>query len=92
MSRVQIPSPALHSQLTGAEGRRRWLFCSYWKCRDEEATMADNTPKKHRCEDCPMRRRAEANPKALVSRVWKWHTGWCPGWKAYQKSLAAPGR
>jgi hypothetical protein len=43
----------------------------------------------HRCETCPMRLKAEKNPKSLMSRLWKWHTGWCPGWKAYQKSLQA---
>jgi hypothetical protein len=42
------------------------------------------------CENCPMRKKAEANPKAFLSRLWKWHTGWCPGWKAYQASLAQP--
>ncbi len=39
------------------------------------------------CGNCPMRQKAEANPKAFLSRLWKWHTTWCPGWKAYQKSL-----
>jgi hypothetical protein len=43
----------------------------------------------YKCETCPMRLKAEKNPKSLTSRLWKWHTGWCPGWKAYQKSLAA---
>jgi hypothetical protein len=23
-----------------------------------------------------------------MSKIWKWHTTWCPGWKAYQKELA----
>jgi hypothetical protein len=23
-----------------------------------------------------------------MSRLWRWHTGWCPGWKAYQIYLA----
>jgi hypothetical protein len=40
------------------------------------------------CESCPLRKRAEANPTALLSRLWRWHTTWCPGWKAYQKYLA----
>jgi hypothetical protein len=40
------------------------------------------------CETCPMRKKAEANPKTLMARVWRWHTGWCPGWKAYQAHLA----
>jgi hypothetical protein len=43
---------------------------------------------KHKCEDCGMRKYAEANPKTLRARLWRWHTGWCPGWKAYQRSLA----
>jgi hypothetical protein len=41
-----------------------------------------------RCEDCPLRKKAEAQPKTLFARLWRWHTTWCPGWKAYQKSLA----
>ena len=41
------------------------------------------------CATCPMRQRAEANPKAFLSRLWRWHTTWCPGWKAYQAALAA---
>jgi hypothetical protein len=43
----------------------------------------------YKCETCPMRLKAEQNPKSLMSRFWKWHTSWCPGWKAYQKSLEA---
>jgi hypothetical protein len=44
-----------------------------------------------RCETCEMRKKAEANPKSFMSRLWRWHTGWCPGWKAYQKSLTQKG-
>ena len=40
------------------------------------------------CETCSMRKKAEDNPKRLMSRLWRWHTGWCPGWKAYQAHLA----
>ena len=39
------------------------------------------------CENCPIRRYAERKPASFIARVWKWHTGWCPGWKAYQKSV-----
>ena len=42
------------------------------------------------CETCPTRKKAEANPKSLMARLWRWHTGWCPGWKAYQAHLAKP--
>lgn len=39
------------------------------------------------CADCCMRRKYEANPRSLVSRFWHWHTRFCPGWKAFMKSL-----
>jgi hypothetical protein len=45
--------------------------------------------KTYGCETCAMRKKAEANPNRLLSRLWRWHTGWCPGWKAYQAHLAA---
>jgi hypothetical protein len=35
-----------------------------------------------------MRKRAEKKPNSIISKIWRWHTGWCPGWKAYQKELA----
>ena len=40
------------------------------------------------CETCPMRQKAEANPKSFMARLWRWHTGWCPGWKAFAKNRA----
>lgn len=43
----------------------------------------------HQCGRCPFRAYAEKRPETLVARVWRWHTGWCPGWKAYQKAQAA---
>jgi len=48
---------------------------------------------RHHCEECGLRRRAEARPTSLLARIWRWHTGWCPGWKSYQRWLAnQPGR
>jgi len=41
-----------------------------------------------KCATCPMKKKAEANPEKLMSKIWKWHTTWCPGWKAYQRELA----
>jgi len=38
-----------------------------------------------------MREKAEKNPNYLMSKLWTWHTTWCPGWKAYQKELARGG-
>ena len=40
------------------------------------------------CETCAIRQKAEANPNTWMARLWRWHTGWCPGWKAYQVRLA----
>jgi hypothetical protein len=48
--------------------------------------------KKFGCETCGLRQRAEANPKSFMARLWRWHTKWCPGWKAYQKHLAEQQR
>lgn len=53
--------------------------------------MPESTPKKARCADCPIRHRAEAQPRSLLERLWRWHTTWCPGWKAYQKQLQTAG-
>lgn len=50
--------------------------------------MSQSTSR-YSCETCPLRKRAEAKPKTLLARLWRWHTTWCPGWKAYQQSLAA---
>lgn len=41
----------------------------------------------HHCEKCALRKKAEQNPKSFIGRLWFWHTKFCPGWKAYQKTL-----
>ena len=41
-----------------------------------------------RCETCKLRAKYDKNPKSLIGRFWKWHIGWCPGWKSYLKSLS----
>jgi len=53
--------------------------------------MAEEQKEEIRCATCPMRLRAEEKPNSLIAKIWRWHTGWCPGWKAYQKSLAEQG-
>lgn len=49
--------------------------------------MSEATTPSARCATCAIRRRAEARPQSLLARLWRWHTTWCPGWKAYQKQL-----
>lgn len=44
--------------------------------------------KKHKCSDCPLRAKYENNPKSFVGRLWRWHINFCPGWKAYFRSLS----
>lgn len=50
---------------------------------------AAKKPEEMGCHVCQLRRKAEANPNGLMSRIWRWHTTWCPGWAAYQAALAA---
>jgi hypothetical protein len=39
-----------------------------------------------RCEVCGLRERAESKPNSLISRLWPWHTTWCPSRKVYQNN------
>ena len=44
--------------------------------------------KVHNCETCAMRAYAQRRPDSVISKVWRWHQGWCPAEKAYQAQLA----
>ena len=39
------------------------------------------------CENCKLRAKYDAKPKSLLGRFWKWHIGFCPGWRSYIDSL-----
>jgi len=39
------------------------------------------------CKDCSFRAKYDNNPKSILGRIWRWHAGWCPGWKGYMNSL-----
>lgn len=39
------------------------------------------------CETCKLHAYAERKPNSFTAKIWRWHTKWCPGWKAYQRSL-----
>ncbi len=41
----------------------------------------------HSCENCGWRARYDNNPKSFLGRIWRWHAGWCPGWRKYITSL-----
>ena len=53
-----------------------------------KSNSTPSSENKFGCETCPMRKKAEINPKSIMARLWRWHTSWCPGWKAYQAHLA----
>jgi hypothetical protein len=44
------------------------------------------------CRKCAFRAKYDSNPGSLLGRIWRWHAGWCPGWKAYLKSLTESER
>ncbi|MGQ1788451.1 hypothetical protein [Saccharicrinis sp. GN24d3] len=43
--------------------------------------------KKHMCDQCKLRAKYDKSPKSVIGRFWRWHINFCPGWKAYLKSL-----
>ena len=45
-----------------------------------------------RCGNCGLRARYDRNPRSLLGRLWRWHAGWCPGWRRYMASLPAEER
>ena len=47
---------------------------------------------KSNCEDCKLRAKYDQNSRSLLGRFWRWHIGFCPGWKAYLLSLEGPDR
>jgi hypothetical protein len=44
------------------------------------------------CKECSFRSKYDNNPKSILGRLWKWHIGWCPGWKRYMTSLPGDER
>ena len=51
------------------------------------AGCSDNDTAKKACADCPARKNYDKDPASLTGRLWKWHIGFCPGWKGYISSL-----
>ena len=45
------------------------------------------TMTEHNCESCNFKKKYDDNPKSILGKIWRWHAGWCPGWKAYITSL-----
>ncbi len=41
-----------------------------------------------RCASCKICNYAQNKPDSIIGKGWRWHSKWCPSWKAYQKELA----
>lgn len=39
------------------------------------------------CVTCSFRAKYDRNPRSILGRLWRWHTNFCPGWKAYMRSI-----
>lgn len=44
------------------------------------------------CADCKFREKYDKDPKSLLGRFWRFHIKFCPGWKAFLKSLSEDER
>ena len=44
-------------------------------------------PKDHGCANCGLRAQYDKNPNSLLGRLWRWHAGWCPGFKSHLATL-----
>ncbi len=52
--------------------------------------MSANATKPAGCANCArMEQKYKENPRSFWVRVWKWHSGWCPGYKAHRKAVEA---
>ena len=51
--------------------------------------MSAQTKKAAGCQRCiQYDEQWKTGPHTLRLRFWKWHTGWCPGYKAHLKAVA----
>lgn len=46
----------------------------------------------HSCSHCRLRAKHDRDPRSWLGRLWRWHIGFCPGWRSYLKSLPADAR
>lgn len=44
------------------------------------------------CANCKLRARYDKNPQSFLGRFWRWHIGFCPGWKGYMKTISEEER
>ena len=44
------------------------------------------------CASCKFRAKYDNHPRSFLGKLWRWHAGWCPGWKSYMTSLSPEER
>ena len=49
--------------------------------------MKEDSMSESGCATCSFRAKYDEKPKSFLGRLWRWHANFCPGWKAYMKSL-----
>ena len=40
------------------------------------------------CETCKFRAIYDKKPNSFLGKAWRWHIGFCPGWKKYFNNLS----
>jgi len=49
--------------------------------------MKEDSMSEPGCATCSFRAKYDERPKSLLGLLWRWHANFCPGWKAYMKTL-----
>jgi len=44
------------------------------------------------CNTCRFRAKYDRKPTSILGRIWRWHIGFCPGWKKYYANLSEEER
>jgi hypothetical protein len=57
-------------------------------CLMIDAQLSKRNSAMKSCAKCRFRAIYDKKPRSILGRIWKWHIGWCPGWKLYLKSLS----
>jgi hypothetical protein len=67
-----------------------FILCHIRKsgCKSNVKILPSKGGKMSNCGKCRFRGIYDKNSKSFLGRIWKWHIGWCPGWKSYVKSLS----
>jgi hypothetical protein len=53
--------------------------------------MSEEVQIQSKCNECAFRKKAEEKPKSFLAWLWRFHTKFCPGWRAYMKELDSLG-